>query len=159
MILILLLALAVKFIFFEDRGDVTRHLQYQAEEEVTAEERVELVDNNNLDNMNSIAMDVSLRQRFGVSLPAIQPPIFQVSGVGDEWIEVDNEANIEYLDKEVQTDVSVSHDLSELSPKKTEPLRSVKECLEIYESEVRIEYLSSVSIFFSNNKYYDSTIA
>lgn len=148
-ILILLLALAVKFIFFEDRGDVVRRLQYQEEEEATAEERVELLDTtNNLDNMNSAAMDISLRQRFGVSLPTIQQPVFPLSGVGGEWIEVDNEANLEYTDKEVQTD-AISHGLNELSLKKNEPPRSMEECLEIYKSEVRFEYLfSRKRIFF-----------
>lgn len=150
-ILILLLALAVKFIFFEDRGDVARRLQYQGEEEATAEERVEFLDNSNsLDSMNSTAMDISLRQRFDVSLPTIQQPIFPLSGVGGEWIEVDNEANVEYTDKEVQTDV-VSHGLSELSLKKTEPPRSVEDCLEIYKSEVRNQ------IFISRKHLYSET--
>jgi len=142
-ILILLLALAVKFIFFEDRSDViARRLKFkekeEEKEEATVEEKVKLLDGSNLDDIDT-TMNIWLRERFGVTLPTIQEqPIFPLSGVGGGW---DDENDVECADKEVQTD-AIYHgasDFSEIdsSPKKTEAPRSVEDCFEIYKSEVR----------------------
>lgn len=145
-ILILLLALAIKFIFFEDRNDVViRRLRFkeeeeeeEREEETTVEKKVELLDGStNLDDMDT-TMNMWLRERFGVTLPTIQEPVFPLSGVGGGW---GDENDVDYVDKEVQTD-AIYHgasDSSEIdsSPKKSEVPRSVEDCLEIYKSEVR----------------------
>jgi len=153
-ILILLLALAIKFIFFEDRSDVVvRRLRFEKEEkaeveeeeeeqkgleETTLEEKVELLDgSNNLADMDT-TMNIWLRERFGVTLPTIQEPVFPLSGVGGGW---SDENDVECVDKEVQTDATYhgASDSGEIdsSPKKSEALRSVEDCLEIYKSEVR----------------------
>lgn len=145
-ILILLLALAVKFIFFEERGDVVaRRLRFKEKEEeeeeveeTTVEEKVELLDGpNNLEDMDT-TMNIWLRERFGITLPTIQEPVFPLSGVGGGW---GDENDVECVDKEVQTD-SIYHGASDSdeidsSPRKSEILRSVEDCLEIYKSEVR----------------------
>lgn len=145
-ILILLLALAVKFIFFEDRNDVVaRRLRFKEEEEkeqeeASVEEKVKLLDgSNNLDDIDT-TMNIWLQERFGVTLPTIQEqPVFPLSGVGGGW---SDENDVECVDKEVQTD-AVYHDAADSSeidsslPKKSEALRSVEDCLDIYKSEVR----------------------
>lgn len=144
-ILILLLALAVKFIFFEDRNDVVaRRLRFKEEEEkeqeeASVEEKVKLLDgSNNLDDIDT-TMNIWLQERFGVTLPTIQEqPVFPLSGVGGGW---SDENDVECADKEVQTD-AVYHDAADSSeidssPKKSEALRSVEDCLDIYKSEVR----------------------
>lgn len=147
-ILILLLALAVKFIFFEDRGDVValgRRLRFKEEEEeeekaeeTTVEEKVELLDgSSNLEDMDA-TMNIWLQERFGVTLPTIQEPVFPLSGVGGGW---SDENDVECVDKEVQTDAIYygASDSGEIdsSPKKFEIPRSLEDCLEIYKSEVR----------------------
>lgn len=151
-ILILLLALAIKFIFFEDRSDViARRLRFEKEEkaeeteeeeeqqnETTLEEKVELLDGStNLDDMDT-TMNIWLRERFGVTLPTTQEPVFPLSGVGGGW---SDENDVECVDKEVQTDATY-HGVSDSgeidsSPQKSEAPRSVEDCLEIYKSEVR----------------------
>lgn len=143
-ILILLLALAIKFIFFEDRNDmVARQLKFRQEER---EENVEGHFDNNPDN----TMNMSLRQRFGISLPAIQQSVFPLSGTGDGWIEVDND--VEYADKEVQTqDINDSIDENDLSLKKSEVPRSIEDCLEIYKSEVRLIFTHIIIITLHNS--------
>lgn len=151
-ILILLLALAVKFIFFEDRNDVVaRRLRFKEEEEeeekekeeqekeeATVEEKVELLDGSNLNDIDT-TMNIWLRERFGVTLPTIQEqPVFPLSGVGGGW---GDESDVEYADKEIQTEL-IHRDASDygeidLLLKKSEAPRSVEDCLEIYKSEVR----------------------
>ncbi|XP_029168711.1 3-hydroxy-3-methylglutaryl-coenzyme A reductase isoform X2 [Nylanderia fulva] len=138
-ILILLLALAIKFIFFEDRNDmVARQLTFRPEErEVNPEVH--------FDGSPDNTMNMSLRQRFGISLPAIQHSVFSLSaGTGDGWIEIDND--VEYADKEVQT-----HDVNEpidenLSLEKSEVPRSVEDCLEIYKSELGAKALTDEEV-------------
>lgn len=141
-ILILMLALSVKFIFFEDRNDVAKRPRFKKEEVETEELEAEL-DGLALDGVNTVTMDMSLRQRFGEETSIQQPSIFPLSGVGDGWIENDNEkTEVEYSDKEVQTDLKYfsacdSGNKSSL-PKTSEVPRSVEKCLEIYKSEVKI---------------------
>lgn len=138
-----MLALSVKFIFFEDRNDVAKQSKFKKEETETEEVETEL-DNLTLDEITTAAMDMSLRQRFGEeTLPsAQQSSIFPLSGVGGGWIEDDSEKDVNYSDKEVQTDakyISVGDSVSESSSRKIpEVPRSVEECLEIYKSEVRV---------------------
>ncbi|XP_071553690.1 3-hydroxy-3-methylglutaryl-coenzyme A reductase isoform X2 [Temnothorax nylanderi] len=152
-ILILLLALAIKFIFFEDRSDmVARRLRFKEEEEeedeaeeTTVEEKVKLLDGStNLDDMDT-TMNMWLRERFGVTLPTTQEPLFPLSGVGGGW---GDENDVECVDKEVQTDV-IYHGASNSeidSPKKSEALRSVEDCLEIYKSELGASALTNEEV-------------
>ncbi|XP_011876885.1 PREDICTED: 3-hydroxy-3-methylglutaryl-coenzyme A reductase [Vollenhovia emeryi] len=166
-ILILLLALAVKLIFFEDRNDVivTRRLRFKEEEEegkeekeaeeeertkaveATVEEKVELLDGpTNLDDMDT-TMNVWLRERFGVTLPTIQEPVFPLSGVGGGW---GDENDVECIDKEVQTDAiyfdaNNSGEINSAS-EKPEQTRSVEDCLEIYKSELGANALTNEEV-------------
>ncbi|KYN02273.1 PREDICTED: 3-hydroxy-3-methylglutaryl-coenzyme A reductase [Cyphomyrmex costatus] len=158
-VLILLLALAIKFIFFEDRNDVVaKQLKFKEEEEeeekeeneeekkeeATVEEKVELLDSSNLNDIDT-TMNIWLRERFGVTLPTIQEqPVFPLSGVGGGW---GDESDVEYADKEIQTEM-IHRDASDsgeidLSLKKFEIPRSVKDCLEIYKSELGASALSN----------------
>jgi len=143
-ILILLLALTVKFIFCEDRSDmVARRLRFQQEErEAIAEERAEIHHNESI-SPDTTTMNMSLRQRFGIpTLPTIQQPVFPLSGVGGGWIEVDNDTHVECINREVQTD-TMYHDVNEsigennLLLQRSKVPRSIEDCLEIYKSEVR----------------------
>lgn len=143
-ILILLLALTVKFIFCEDRSDmVARRLRFQQEErEAIAEERAEIHHDGSI-SPDTTTMNMSLRQRFGIpTLPTIQQPVFPLSGVGGGWIEVDNDTHVECIDREVQTD-TMYHDVNEsigendLLLQRSKVPRSIEDCLEIYKSEVR----------------------
>lgn len=139
-ILILLLALALKFMFIEDKGDIAKQLQFKEEEETSPETQST---DESIDKMHATSLNVSLRQRFGNNLPSIHNPIFPLSEMSDNWIEVGNESHIELEDKEVQTDVRIYNNTDEvnndLSPylEEREP-RSVEECLAIYRSEVRV---------------------
>lgn len=135
-ILILLIALSVKFIFFEDKSDIVKRLRFKKEEE-EIKKKMDL-NSFDLDNANTVAMDISLQQQFGRTSPIQQSSIFPLSGVGGGWAEInDNEESVEYVDKEVQTDMKY-FDNGSSSPKKSEVPRSVEDCLEIYKSEVRI---------------------
>ncbi|XP_076635900.1 HMG coenzyme A reductase isoform X1 [Colletes latitarsis] len=130
-ILILLLALAVKFIFFEDKGDIAKQLRFKEEDETEMKIESEYAATEN--------MNMSLRQRFGETLPEMRSAIFPLSGVGGSWIEDNNESQTEFTDKEVQTDgrqFSVDTPDSECSSLRSKVPRSVEECLEIYKSEL-----------------------
>lgn len=134
-ILILLLALAIKFIFFEDKGDIAKQLQFKEEDET--EEKVD-TDNVTGENMSATTMDMSLRQRFGESLPTMRSAVFPLTEVGG-WIEVENESQMEFTDKEVQTDgkqYSIDTLGNENLPPESEDPRPIEECVEIYKSEV-----------------------
>ncbi|XP_032684231.1 3-hydroxy-3-methylglutaryl-coenzyme A reductase isoform X2 [Odontomachus brunneus] len=150
-ILILMLALSVKFIFFEDRNDVTKQPKIKKGEVETEEAEAEL-DSLALYDVNTAAMDMSLRQRFGgETLPSIQQPsIFPLSGVGGGWIEDDNEKDVDYSDKEVQTDAkyfsAYESGNENSSPKISEVPRSVEECLEIYKSELGANALTDQEV-------------
>lgn len=142
-ILILLLALAVKYIFFEERNDVVRRLRFKEEEKADSFDV-------SADNTNTI--DMPLRQRFDTTHTVTQQPIFPLSGVGGGWFDSEDgiEKEVQTEEKEVQTDAILyslndSSSVSEAS-KKDEPPRSVENCLEIYKSEVR--NTSTILLFF-----------
>ena len=153
-ILILLLALAVKFMFFEDKGDIAKQLRFkdeekEEEEEIEQEQEQErsVAEDNGLENMHgtstttTTALDATLRQRFGVTLPRLHQSVFPLSGMGGNWVEVGNDSQqVELEDKEVQTDVvALTGDIfgqSSSDKVQAEP-RPVEECLSIYRSEVR----------------------
>lgn len=135
-ILILLLTLAIKFIFFEDKGELTQQLRLTEERE----NREKISE----ENMQSAGLDVSVRQRFGPRLPSLHSPVFPISGMNGDWVEVGEDTQVKLLDKEVQTDkTNLSSQISSDSTSEnsqeqaTKPPRSVEECLAIYKSEVR----------------------
>ncbi|XP_077256344.1 HMG coenzyme A reductase [Temnothorax americanus] len=150
-ILILVLALVIKFIFFEDRSDVVdRRLRCKEEEEeedeaeeTTMEEKVK-DDSTNLDDMD-IKMNMWLREHFGGTLPTTQEPVFPLSGVGGGC---GNENDVQCVDKEVQID-AIYHGASNSEidlPEKSEALRSVEDCLEIYKSELGASALTNEEV-------------
>ncbi|XP_034172374.1 HMG coenzyme A reductase [Osmia lignaria lignaria] len=135
-ILILLLALAIKFIFFEDKGDIAKQLRFKEEDDTDEKVESEYATS---ESMNTATMNMSLRQRFGGSMPPMRSAVFPLSGVGGGWIDVDNEYQMEFIDKEVQTDVKqFSADIlsTESLPLQSKVPRSIEECLEIYKSEL-----------------------
>ncbi|KZC12825.1 PREDICTED: 3-hydroxy-3-methylglutaryl-coenzyme A reductase [Dufourea novaeangliae] len=143
-ILILLLALAIKFIFFEDKEDIAKQLRFKEADDT--EEKVEL---EFTEQMNTGAMDISLRERFEGSHPAMRSAIFPLSGVGGGWIEMENESQMEFTDKEVQTDgrqTSIDASSSESSSLRSTVPRSLEECLEIYKSELGASELTDEEI-------------
>lgn len=132
-ILIVLLALAIKFIFFEDKGDIAKQLRFQ---EDNTENIIES------ETITTEKMDVSLRRRFEGSI-STQRPVFPLSEINSDWIEVINERNVEVVDKEIQTDEKIistaTSSNKDSSHQPIEP-RSLEECLEIYRSEVSKRY-------------------
>ncbi|CAK9799934.1 3-hydroxy-3-methylglutaryl-coenzyme A reductase [Anthophora plagiata] len=144
-ILILLLALAVKFIFFEDKGDIAKQLRFKEDDDT--EEKLES-DCATSENMCIATMDTSLRQRFGESLSTMRSTVFPLSGVGG-WIEVEHESQMEFTDKEVQTDgrqYSVDTSSNESLSARSEVCRSLEECLEIYKSELGASALTDEEV-------------
>ncbi|XP_029659326.1 3-hydroxy-3-methylglutaryl-coenzyme A reductase isoform X3 [Formica exsecta] len=147
-ILILLLALVVKFIFFDRSDMIAKRLRFQREKREAEEE----AESHHDGSVSPDTMNMSLRQRFGIpTLSAIQQPVFPLSGVGGGWIEVDNDAYVEYTDKEVQTD-AIYHGVNEsigendLSLKTSQTPRSVEDCLEIYKSELGANVLTDEEV-------------
>lgn len=143
-ILILLLTLAIKFIFFEDKGELTEQLRLTEERE--KQKRI------SEENMQTAALDVSLRQRFGSALPVMHTPVFPISGMNGDWVEVGEESQVKLFDKEVQTDKSIPcsqappDSTSENSQDLPDSSRSVEECLAIYKSELGASALSDVEV-------------
>ncbi|XP_046628898.1 3-hydroxy-3-methylglutaryl-coenzyme A reductase [Neodiprion virginianus] len=143
-ILILLLTLAIKFIFFEDKGELTEQLRLTEERE--EQQRI------SEENMQTTALDVSLQQRFGAPLPVMHTPVFPISGMNGEWVEVGDEMQVKFFDKEVQTEKSIPYsqnfpesntDNSQDTPETT---RSVEECLAIYKSELGASALTDSEV-------------
>ncbi|XP_053988321.1 3-hydroxy-3-methylglutaryl-coenzyme A reductase [Hylaeus volcanicus] len=145
-ILILLLALAIKFIFFEDKRDIAKQLRFK--EENDTEEKVES-EYTATETMNTTTMNMSLRQRFGEPLPGTRSAIFPLSGVGGNWIEDESESQMEFIDKEVQTDgkqFNIDASSNEGSSSQSKVPRSVEECLEIYKSELGASALTDEEV-------------
>ncbi|KAI4496990.1 hypothetical protein M0802_007938 [Mischocyttarus mexicanus] len=135
-ILILLLALTIKFIFFEDKEDIAKQLRFQED----TQNIVELESNEN--------MNVLLRQRFGVTM-STKRSVFPLSEINGDWLEVKDEHSVELVDKEVQTNEKIySTDLSNDTDLLHEPIepRNLEECLEIYRSEFGASALTDVEI-------------
>ena len=132
-ILILLSALAIKFIFFEDKSDIAKKLRFKEESEE------ELRNNINFEIEQNSEMDGKLRQRFAsMSLQSLShSAVFPLSGVGKDWVEVVDDMPVEMVNKEVQTDENSLSSSTESLTIKEEKMRSVEDCLAIYKSEVR----------------------
>jgi hypothetical protein len=130
----------VKFGEEEKKEEEQQQQQEEEKEETTVEEKGKFLEGSA--NLDDITASTSLRERSGVTsdlksdvmLPTIREPIFPLSG-GWKF----DESNEEYSDKEVQTDIIYnSNDSGEIdtSPKSETP-RSLEDCLEIYQSQVR----------------------
>lgn len=136
-IVILVLVLVAKF-FYDDEGEITKQLRFKEDMKPEKEDARDIA--TNTDMMNSAALDVSLRQKFGATLAAMHTPIFPLSGMSDGWVEVGEDTDVGYCDKECQTDERHSEepDSSSNDDAAREPkiLRSIDECLVIYKSEV-----------------------
>jgi hypothetical protein len=94
-------------------------------------------------------MESKLRQRFASAMPmgptattgtmTSRSSVFPLSGMGEDWIEVGPDSDVQLVDKEVQTDeklLEASAPTSETVTSKSDTVRSVEECLSIYRSEV-----------------------
>lgn len=137
-ILILGLALALKFIFIEDKGDIAKQLEIKKKEESPDSQSF---DESSSEMMHpASSLDISIRQRFGGALPNIHTSVFPLSGMGDSWIGIGGgESQLELEDKEVQTDAKAfSSDVTNEDTAEEREPRSVDECLAIYRSEVII---------------------
>ena len=136
-IVILLAALAIKFVFFEDRGDIAKQLRLK-EESAAAQKSV--AEEGTVETMHAAAttLEAHNRRRFESAMPTMHSTIFPLSGMGGDWIEVeDDESYLKLIDKEVQTDdVNFASSSNESSKKIPEVSRTVEECLSIYRSEV-----------------------
>lgn len=117
LILILLLALVAKFIFFENK-ELINHSTKKLEDKVC----------DNCRNLNK-----ELRRKF---MPAV--PFFAVASYENE--------NCELTDKEVQTDVTSRVELQKEFPV-VQPPRSIEECVAIYKESLGAESLTDEEVF------------
>ncbi|XP_014209946.1 3-hydroxy-3-methylglutaryl-coenzyme A reductase isoform X2 [Copidosoma floridanum] len=176
-ILILLLALTVKFIFFEERS--LRLEAEEAERKAKLPGRVANTDDDDYEedeeehigggvsSKNSDSgisdMDSKLSQRFAATMSIGGQPAAAVfpltSSMGEDWIEVGHDSVVEMLDKEVQTeDVlltgSPHSSSSETLCSRSDSLRSLEECLAIYRSELGANVLTDSEVIqLVNHKY------
>ena len=135
-IVILLVALAIKFVFFEDRGDIAKQLKLKEE---SADAQKSVAEEGTVETMHTAAttLEGQTRRRFESAMPTMHSTIFPLSGMGGDWIEVEDDSYIKVIDKEVQTDdVNIISSTSENSENIPEAPRTVEECLAIYRSEV-----------------------
>lgn len=157
-IVILLAALAIKFVFFEDRGDITKQLKLK---ESAAAQKTVTTEEGTVKTMHATAanLESQTRRRFESAMPTMHSTIFPLSGMGGDWIEVvDEESFIKLSDKEVQTDdiqiVSTSRDVKNDAPQIS---RTLDECLTIYRSELGADALTDSEVIdLVKNKYIQS---
>ncbi|XP_011300109.1 3-hydroxy-3-methylglutaryl-coenzyme A reductase [Fopius arisanus] len=144
-ILILLLALALKFIFIEDKGDIAKQLRFKEKEE---DEEIASHEETSMETMHASSLDMSIRQRFAPDLPTVRTSVFPLSGMGDNWMVVGGDTQVEVEDKEVQTDgrVLITDGTPEEITKDEKEPRSVEECLEIYKSELGANALTDKEV-------------
>lgn len=138
-ILILLLALAIKFIFFENKGDIAKQLRFKVEDNVEEknesdymkEKRIESdhvrQKENESEDLNVLTSKMPFRQNF----TRIQT--ISLSTTVRDWID-NKDAHID----EKQRNVDIRNDKSLFQRLKVP--RSLEECLEIYKSEVSKVY-------------------
>lgn len=133
-ILILLIALALKFIFIEDETEIGNQLKFEEQEEST---ETQSPDDNTNEIMNPL--DVSIRRKYASNFPNIHTPVFPLSDMVNNYIEIGNELQIEFQDQEVQTDAknfNIYENTENVIVEETKKPRSVDECLSIYQSQV-----------------------
>ncbi|KAL7289752.1 hypothetical protein TKK_0016354 [Trichogramma kaykai] len=172
-ILILLVALAIKFIFFEDRGEIARQLRLEEEqrdEEESKQDDEEKKQEKEQDSNGSEEMD-RLTRRFAGAMattltattagsshrtgPSSKVFAGLVAAPGEDWIEVGAEADVELVDKEVQTEQQQQQQAATITSRTasngsddaaTSPPRSVDECLAIYRSELGASVLTDAEV-------------
>lgn len=144
-ILILLLALAIKFIFFEDKEDIAKQLQFKVEDDT--EEKIEneymkekkfeieYVKDKENENEDMNFSFLTTKMPFKLSFAKMQT-------ISIPWIDGKEEID------EKQCTVNTSNDKNLFS----QIPRSVEECLKIYKSEVNKSVIN-IYIFFSSNIY------
>ncbi|XP_018578730.1 3-hydroxy-3-methylglutaryl-coenzyme A reductase [Anoplophora glabripennis] len=115
-ILILLLALVIKFIFFENKEDFAEQIRASLSESLDKE------------SSEFIQLNQELRNKFPPAMPFFKPAekFFLGKNISDDTSEV------EFEDKEVQTTKYESDGDSSASRDEQEICRSLQECLEIY---------------------------
>ncbi|KAJ8940151.1 hypothetical protein NQ314_010818 [Rhamnusium bicolor] len=117
-ILILLLALVVKFIFFENKEDFAEQI------------RASMSENLKRDTREFLKLNQELRSKFHPAMPFFKPQETFFLGKNDV---LDNHSEIEFEDKEVQTSRCESDAESSSSEDgRTNICRSLEQCLEIY---------------------------
>ncbi|XP_058809317.1 3-hydroxy-3-methylglutaryl-coenzyme A reductase [Phymastichus coffea] len=128
-ILILLLALAIKFIFFEDRGgEIVQQLRF--EESKNVEMNCSEVEN----ELNPTLAAMSMRPR---------------TAVFSDWVEVGSEADVQVVDKSVQTEDKMLESMSSSSEtlcSKSDTIRSIEDCLALYRSELGANALTDAEV-------------
>ncbi|XP_033219073.1 3-hydroxy-3-methylglutaryl-coenzyme A reductase [Belonocnema kinseyi] len=141
-IVILLVALAIKFVFFEDRGDIAKQLKLKEE---SADAQKSVAEEGTVETMHTAAatLEGQTRRRFESAMPTMHSTIFPLSGMGGDWIEVEDESYLKLIDKEVQTDeVNIISSTSGATKDVPEVPRTVEECLAIYRSELGADALT-----------------
>lgn len=123
-ILILLLALAIKFIFFEDKGDIAKQLRSKVEDDTEEKIENEYVKEkeNESEDMNMLTTKISFGNFIGMQAISLPSKVRDWTG-----------------DKEAQTDekqCNVDKQDNKSQPPRLKVPRSLKECLEVYKSEV-----------------------
>ncbi|XP_050481962.1 3-hydroxy-3-methylglutaryl-coenzyme A reductase [Bombus huntii] len=134
-ILILLLALAVKFIFFEDKGDIAKQLRSKVEDDTEEKVENECVKGkeNESEDVNVLSIKLPFKQNF-----SRMQSISFLSNIHN-WSD-DKEDQID--EKQCNID---KRDDKNLPPKSKVP-RSLKECLEIYKSDLGASGLTDEEI-------------
>ncbi|OAD53091.1 3-hydroxy-3-methylglutaryl-coenzyme A reductase [Eufriesea mexicana] len=144
-ILILLLALAIKFIFFENKGDIAKQLRFKVEDNVEEknesdymkEKRLESdhvkQKENESEDLNVLISKMPFRQNFTrIQTISLSPTV-------RDWIN-NKEVHID----EKQCNVDIRNDKSLFQRLKVP--RSLEECLEIYKSELGANALSDEEV-------------
>lgn len=130
-ILILLLALAVKVIFFEDKGEIAKQLRFK-------EDKQEVIFNRDDEETEQSAEPQVSTVRCTVTAAETSSSVFPLSGMGSDWFDESK------VDKEVQTEKceSQNENLSESQERKEDEnvVRDLEECKRIYNSEVKNIY-------------------
>lgn len=141
-ILILLLALAIKFIFFEDKEDIAKQLQFKIEDdteekiesEYVKEKKFEIEYIKDKDNENE---DMSFS--FLTTKMPFKLSFAKMQTISIPWID----SKEEQIDKKQCTvDTSSDKNLFSRIP------RSIEECLKIYKSEVSKSVINMYLYFF-----------
>lgn len=145
-ILILLLALAIKFIFFEDKEDIAKQLQFKVEDdteekienEYMKEKKFEIEYVKDKENENEDMNFSFLTTKMPFKLSFAKMQIISIPWIDGKEEQID----------EKQCTVNTSNDKNLFS----QIPRSVEECLKIYKSEVNKSVIN-IYIFFSSNIY------
>lgn len=127
-ILILLLALAVKYVFFEERDELA--------EQLLMPERTELDDS----GIPPTRLNMILRRRFG---PLGTEPLCRMDAMDEGLRESEDRAvQTDDLPATPVTPTPVTPAPAASTPIEQAPVRSIEECLEIAKSEVIINLVS-----------------